>query len=156
MLTVLNGPTIEAGESESDSVDCSAGQLVRITMPTEWTQAPVTFMFSTDGVFFNEMYGLDGFAVMVKVVVPGSGVIIPADIGRAIAHLKFRSGTEGSPVVQKDRRQFAVTIFNEDAPPSGGIAGASSRATDYSVSAGSGAGGGPKGKPGDPGKPGPK
>jgi len=124
MLTVLNGPTIEPGESESDSVDCSAGQLVRITMPTEWTKAPLTFMFSTDGVFYNEMYGLDGYAVTIKTVVPGAGVIIPENIGRAIAFLKLRSGSEGSPVVQKDRRAFAVTILTDEETPaesSGGL-----------------------------------
>ena len=114
MLEVLNGPTIEKGESLSDAVDCSAGQLVRITMPTEWTDAPLTFQFSTDGVFFNEMYGLDGFAVTIKTVVPGAGVIIPHDIGVAIAHIKFRSGTHGNPVEQEEQRAFAVTIMTED------------------------------------------
>ena len=116
-LQVLNGPTIEAGESLSDAVDCSGGQLVRITMPSEWdSDAPLTFEFSTDGTFFNDMFGLDGYAVTVKVVVPGSGVIIPADIGRAIAFIKFRSGTRGNPIEQKERRQFAATIVTDDAP----------------------------------------
>jgi hypothetical protein len=117
MLQVIEGPTIEAGESLSNEVDCSAGQLVRITMPAEWTEAPLTFEFSTDGVFFNQMYGLDGFAVKVPVVVPKSGVIIPGDIGRAIAFIRFRSGHEGNPVEQKGIRNFAVTILVEgDAP----------------------------------------
>jgi len=151
MLTVLNGPTIAAGESESDSVDCSGGQLVRITMPVEWDDAPITFMFSTDGVFYNEMYGLDGFAVMVKTVVPGSGVIIPADIGRAIAHLKLRSGNEGNPVKQRGSRAFAVTIYSEDIPQPLGQARAASGAF-----ANAGSVSGPMGKPGDPGKPGPR
>lgn len=114
MLQVLNGPTIEAGESLSDGVDCSGGQLVRITMPTDWDDdAPLTFEFSTDGTFYNDMFGLDGYAVTIAHVVKGSGVIIPADIGRAIAFIKFRSGGRGNPVVQKERRQFAVTIVRE-------------------------------------------
>ena len=58
MLQVLEGPKIEAGESLSDGVDCSAGQLVRITMPYTWTPAPITFQFSTDGVFYNDMFQL--------------------------------------------------------------------------------------------------
>jgi hypothetical protein len=119
MLQVLNGPTIEAGEWLSDAVDCSAGQLVRITMPTDWDDAELTFQFSTDGVMFNDMFGLDAFAVSVKTVVPGSGVIIPADVGRAIAFIKFRSGSRGNPVVQSDRRQFAVTIVTDQAAPVG-------------------------------------
>jgi len=111
MLKVIEGPTILAGESLSDVVDCSAGELVRITMPEGWTEAPLTFEFSTDGMFFNPMYKLDGFAVTIDVVVPGSGVIIPANVGHAIAFLKFRSGTEGNPVPQEADRRFAVAIL---------------------------------------------
>jgi hypothetical protein len=114
MLEVLNGPTIEKGESLSDAVDCSEGELVRITMPAEWTEAQLTFQFSSDGVFFNELYQLDGFAVTLPVVVPGAGVIVPHDIARAINFIKFRSGTEGNPVKQDETRNFAVTIRIEE------------------------------------------
>lgn len=110
MLQVLNGPTIERGESLSDGIDCSGGELVRITMPAEWTEAPLTFEFSSDGEFYNDMFGLDGYAVKVDVVVPGSGVIVPVAVGRAVAWIKFRSGTRGNPVEQQEQRQFAVTI----------------------------------------------
>ena len=129
MLLVLNGPVIEAGESESDGIDCSAGQLVRITMPSgPWDgDAPLTLLFSSDGLFFNEMYNLDGFPVKVNVVVPGSGVIIPEHVGRAVAWLKLRSGHEYQPVVQRHRQQFAVTILVPDGAdvdaPSGAGAG---------------------------------
>ena len=119
MLTVVNGPMIAAGESLSEAIDVSAGQMVRITCPPEWTEAPLTFEFSTDGVFFNEMFGLDGYAVKIDHVVPGAGVIIPSDIGRAIAHIKFRSGMHSQPVEQEAERWFAVTIYSEGeaAPP---------------------------------------
>jgi len=116
MLQVLNGPTIAEGESLSDGIDCSAGQLVRITMPPEWTESKLTFQFSSDGVFYNEMYGLDGYAVTVDVVVPGSGVIIPVNMGRAIAFIKFRSGTEGNPIPQEAQRTFSVALFTESTP----------------------------------------
>jgi hypothetical protein len=114
MLQVLNGPTIARGESLSDAVDCSAGELCRITMPPEWTDASLTFEFSTDGMFYNPMYGLDGYAVQIDTVVEGAGVIIPSEIGRAIAFLKFRSGTHGNPVEQEAERVFAVTIIVSD------------------------------------------
>jgi hypothetical protein len=115
MLTVLNGPIIKAGESLSEAVDCGDGELVRITMPPDWTFASLTFQFSTDGVFFNELYGFDAFAVTIKTVVPGSGVIIPSDIGRAIKFIKFRSGTEGNPIPQEEDRNFAVAVYSEGA-----------------------------------------
>jgi len=114
MLQVIEGPTIKAGESLSDAVDCRGGELCRITMPAEWDDASLTFVFSTDGVFFNRMYGLDGYAVTIDEVVPGAGVIIPSEIGRAIAFIKFRSGTHGNPVEQSADRVFAVTIIVPD------------------------------------------
>ena len=114
MLQVIEGPTIQAGESLSDSVDCTAGQLVRITVPEDWPPAALTFQFSTDGMFFNEMYGLDGFAVTITTVVEGAGVIIPEHIGRAVAHIKFRSGTKGNPVEQEATRVFAVAVLTPD------------------------------------------
>jgi len=114
MLQVLEGPTIAIGESLSNGVDCSAGQLVRITMPYTWDGAPITFQFSTDGVFYNDMFGLDGYEVTIADVIKNTGVIIPADIGRAIAHLKIRSGTRGNPIVQFEARTFALTILVPD------------------------------------------
>jgi hypothetical protein len=110
MLQVINGPVIEAGESLSDAVDCSAGELVRITMPSDWTEAPLTFQFSSDGVAYNEMCGIDGYAVTIPNIWPGSGVVIPDAVGKAVTFIKFRSGSAGNPVVQEERRQFAVAI----------------------------------------------
>lgn len=115
MIKVLNGPFISAGESLSDAVDCTSGQLCRITMPPEWSDdAELTFQFSSDGVFFNDMYGIDGYAVTIPEVVPGAGVIIPESIGRAIAFIKFRSGTPGNPIVQEADRAFAVALITDE------------------------------------------
>ena len=36
-IVVLEGPKILAGESLSDGLDCSAGQIVKITFPYTWT-----------------------------------------------------------------------------------------------------------------------
>jgi hypothetical protein len=113
MLQVLEGPTIAAGESLSDVIDCTAGQLVRITMPPEWDEAPLTFQISTDGVFFNDLFQLDGYEVAIEDVVPGSAVLIPESIGRAIAFMRFRSGTRRGHVKQDQPRVFAVAIITE-------------------------------------------
>ena len=110
-LTVVNGPVIRAGESLSEGLDLTMGQLVRITMPPEWDEAALTFQFSSDGLFYNDMYMLDGFAATIPVVVEGSGVIIPADVGHAVAFLKIRSGTPGNPVVQSAERWFACALL---------------------------------------------
>ena len=52
-LSVINGPIIAAGEAVSEAIDCSGGDLVRITMPAGWTRAPnLTVLVSTDGEGF--------------------------------------------------------------------------------------------------------
>jgi hypothetical protein len=110
-IQIINGPIISAGESLSDEIDCSAGELVRITMPGAWTgSAALTFQISTDGIFYNDLFGLDGYEIALPVVVPGAAVIVPSDIGRAVVFIKFRSGTRSAPVVQQDLRDFAVAI----------------------------------------------
>jgi hypothetical protein len=119
-LQVLNGPFIQAGESLSDAVDCSAGELVRLTMPGAWSDAaPLTFQISTDGVFYNDLFTLDGHELTLPVVVPGAAVLVSHDVGRAIAFIKFRSGTRAAPVPQQELREFAVAI---DVPDAAGAA----------------------------------
>jgi hypothetical protein len=116
MLKVLNGPVIRANESLSEPLDCSAGDLLRLTMPTEWTAAPLTFQISSDGQFYNDAFTMDGYEVTLPVVVPGSGVIVPLDVGKAIAWIKFRSGSRAAPVPQEAERQFAVAINTYQGP----------------------------------------
>ena len=123
MLQVLEGPFINRGELLSEPLDCGAGQMVRITMPADWTEAGLTFQISTDGVFFNDLFGLDGYEVAIDNVVPGSAVLIPEGIGRAIAFVRFRSGTRANPVEQEADRAFAVAIRTE-APAGLGFRGA--------------------------------
>jgi hypothetical protein len=123
MLKVLNGPTIAAGESLSDAIDCSAGQLVAITMPEGWSDgqgnkgASLTFQYSPDGQAYSELCNIDGFAVTVPQVVPGSTVVVSADVGRATAWLKLRSGSAGNPVAQEEARTFALSIMTAAAAP---------------------------------------
>lgn len=113
-LEIINGPFIQAGESLSDAIDCSAGPLVRITMPGGWTPANLTFQLSSDGEMFNDLYDVKGDPITI-VVVPGSTVRIPLEWSTMIAFIKFRSGTAEHPVSQTELREFAVAIQN-DAP----------------------------------------
>jgi|SRR5215510_1491859 len=103
-LTVINGPTIGAGQTLSDVVDCTGGQLVRITVPAEWSQAMLTFQLSSDGVGYNDLYDSQGNLVAINVVA-GSAVLVPELLGNAAAFLKFRSSAP-----QAEQRTFAVAI----------------------------------------------
>jgi hypothetical protein len=116
-LQVLNGPFIRAGQSLSEGLDCSAGEIVRITMPGDWTPAALSFQFSTDGAMYNELYHVVGFPdsfvgypVVLTRVVAGIGLVMPANFSRGIVWVKFRSGTQAVPVVQQMEREFAVAI----------------------------------------------
>jgi hypothetical protein len=116
-LTVINGPFIEAGESLSDGVDCSGGNAVRITMPGKWDGGNLTFQISTDGTLYNDLFTIDGKEVTM-VVEPGAAVRISAEWASFWNFIKFRSGTRDHPVVQKELREFAITLHTHDeAPP---------------------------------------
>jgi hypothetical protein len=118
---VIAGPVIEAGQSVSSAIDCTEGQPVRITMPPEWNTAALTFQISDDGEAFNNLYDLDR-EIRIKPAVAGSAIALPTEAsaidqsGRAKpplpagVHLRIRSGTAASPVIQTARREFTVTI----------------------------------------------
>jgi hypothetical protein len=114
-LEIINGPIIQPGESLSDAIDCSAGPLVRITMPAGWTPGGnLTFQLSSDGNGFNNLYDVNGEEITV-VVVPGAAVRIPLEWSTMIAFIKFRSGSANNPVPQEVQRDFAVAIQTPDA-----------------------------------------
>jgi hypothetical protein len=109
-LTIVDGPTIKLGESLSDGVDCSAGTIVRITVPQEYTPANLTFQVSSDGNLYNDLFSSDGGEITV-VAKPSSGIIIPEAWARSIGFIKFRSGTRDHPVKQtKDDCKFAIAV----------------------------------------------
>jgi hypothetical protein len=109
-LAIVDGPTILKGESLSDGADCSAGRIVRITCPQEFTDANLTFQVSTDGNLFNDLYDDEGREITIAAQ-PDSGIVIDRTWTRSIAFIKFRSGTRSHPVPQtKDDCKFAIAI----------------------------------------------
>lgn len=124
MLKVIEGPTIKAGESLSDAINVGIGLLVRLNMPKEWTDAPITFQLSVDGEYFRDAFNLDGYAVTVQNVVPDSGVVLPEHVGNAVGWLRIRSGIESDPVAQDEDRVFGCVVVTDEAatpPPEGGM-----------------------------------
>jgi hypothetical protein len=108
-IKIVIGPFIQPGEDLSDAINCSAGNPVRLTMPGQWDDAPLTFQVSTDNKMFNDLYDHLGNEIEV-VVVPGAGVIVPPDWLRSAVFIKFRSGLADAPVAQSDLREFAIAI----------------------------------------------
>jgi hypothetical protein len=115
MLQVLDGPTIAQGESLSEGIDCSGGNIVRITVPQEYTRANMTFQVSSDGNGYNDLYDAQGNEVTI-VAKPDSGIVIQEQWGRVVGFIKLRSGTRANPVEQQTDCKFAIAIEVADAP----------------------------------------
>jgi hypothetical protein len=116
-LTVVDGPTIAAGESLSDGADCSAGTIVRITVPQEFTPANLTFQVSSDGNFYNDLHTANGEEITVAAK-PDTGIVLAEAWTRSIAFIKFRSGTRTHPVPQREDCRFSVAV-ETNAPAAG-------------------------------------
>ena len=74
-LQIVDGPTIKLGKSLSDGADCSAGTIVRITVPQEFTPANLTFQVSSDGNLYNDLFTASGEEVTI-VAKPDTGIVI--------------------------------------------------------------------------------
>jgi hypothetical protein len=121
MLKIVDGPTIAAGESLSgDGADCSEGTIVRITVPQEFTPANLTFMVSTDGNFYNDLYDAGGEEIAIAAK-PDTAIVVSEHWTKSINFIKFRSGTRKNPVPQREDCKFAVAVEAAD----GGAAAAS-------------------------------
>jgi hypothetical protein len=110
-LTVINGPIIQAGQSLSAAVDCTAGQLVRLTMPADWSEAVLTFEISSDNIGYNPLYQFGAMYEVTVPVIPGCGILV-SEVWKGIQWVKFRSGTLLRPVVQPVQREFSVALWS--------------------------------------------
>lgn len=108
-LSIVDGPTIAAGESLSDGADCTGGSIVRITIPQEFTPANLTFQASSDGNFYNDLYDNNGDEVTLPVKADTT-VVVSSHWTRSIGFIKFRSGTRKAPVEQKVDCRFAIAV----------------------------------------------
>ena len=111
--------TIPQDESMSPALDCRAGRLVHIGMPSDWTAAPITFQVSPDSVNYLDLYhsqvttgAFVPYEAIVPTVIPNSFLSLPPDTGLSIGWLKVRSGTRQTPVNQQASRKFTFVFDN--------------------------------------------
>ena len=96
-LITLTGPIIAASGSLSSGLDCTGGSIVRIAMPDVWTPANLTFQVSTTGSDWTDLFDDDGREVTLTVR-PGGSVLASNNTNlRALAFVKFRSGSREFP-----------------------------------------------------------
>jgi hypothetical protein len=118
-LTIVDGPTILEGESLSDAADCSAGTIVRITVPQEFTDANLTFQASSDGSMYNDLYNDKEEEITLRAKADTT-IVVSAPWTRTVAFIKIRSGTRANPVPQKVTTKLAVAVETPDTPPIAG------------------------------------
>ena len=103
-LTIVDGPTIPHNESLSDGADCSGGDIVRITVPQEFTPANLTFQSSSDGNMYNDLYDAEGEEILRT-------IIVAAEWAKTLGWIKIRSGTRAAPVAQsRDACKFGIAL----------------------------------------------
>jgi hypothetical protein len=104
--------TIAAGQSLSAAINLtiSAGQLVRMYAPPDWTSAPLTIQVSSDGVeVYRNLFQVDGKEFRI-VVIPNSAILVSDAVGKGLAFIKLRSGTADLPIVQPINRDFKLVV----------------------------------------------
>ena len=109
-LKIVDGPTIPLNESLSDGADCTGGNIVRITVPMEFTSANLTFQSSSNGDLYNDLYDAHGNEVTM-VAKPDTTIIVEAPWARSLGWIKIRSGTRKAPVEQtRDEVKFGIAL----------------------------------------------
>jgi hypothetical protein len=112
-FVVVDGPTITQGESLSDGVDCSAGQIVRITVPQEYNDGDMpnvmSFQVSSDGGSYNDLFDDEGHEITI-VARPDQAIIIDRSWARTVGFIKLRSGTRDKPVKQTADCKLAIAL----------------------------------------------
>jgi hypothetical protein len=85
-------------------------------MPPGWVGDTLTFQTSSDGNGYNDVFEPDGKELVFKVIA-GTGIL---GMRLTTGFVKFRSGTREHPVVQPEKRDFAVALdVLPTAPPAG-------------------------------------
>jgi hypothetical protein len=104
-LNVLDGPTIDAGESVSSVLDLGTDYIVGLIMPDEWTPAVVSLLVSPDGDTFHDLLDFYGGAVTFNVQ-PNAAVNVDPQRLMLARYLQLRSGSKSDPVRQQKTRNF--------------------------------------------------
>ncbi len=111
-ITVIDGPTVRAGESLSDAIDLAAqqgkaiaGLIVPFDMPTTY----ITFQLSQGPDDFRDLWSVNGSQVSIYIN-PGARMVFDTNWSLVADFLKIRCGTSVHPIVQPVDRVFKTII----------------------------------------------
>jgi len=113
MPIVFVTAVIPAGASLSSAINASDGKVLRVTTPTAWTPAKLSFQVSNDGTTFTNAVSFRGKEILVPCKANRTVLAQTAEEHAAalqFVHVKFRSGPSHAPVPQAAARTFTVAI----------------------------------------------
>lgn len=101
--------TIAPGAALAPPIDLGRQRLHTITIPAEWTAAPITFRASHDGAMFHDLYDRDGEVTLSNTAVgPERSLAVDVAVFFGIRFLQIRSGTSEAPVNQAAERSLGL------------------------------------------------
>lgn len=101
--------TIANGANLSAAINIVGSGIVRITTPSAWTAANLTFQVSHDGTTFNNLYDQYGSEYTVVAAASRAITLQPSDFA-GFNYIKVRSGTSGTPVTQAADRSLILAV----------------------------------------------
>ena len=116
-ITVLDGPTIRAGESLSDSIDLVSQQgkaIAGLLIPFDMPMTYITFQLSQGLDDFRDLYSVHGGEVTIYIS-PGARMVFDTNWSLVSDYLKIRTGTAQFPIVQEQDRVFKTIIATDPA-----------------------------------------
>ncbi len=104
--------TIEADESLSNSVDISRFSKFALQMPSEWTEADISFVSDDDNIgTFLPVKGADGLEIVVEAEASEYvSIDIYSSVFEPLHFIKLRSGTASVPIAQESERQIKIIM----------------------------------------------
>ena len=104
--------TIPSGASRSAEFDCRGYRIARLTTPSAWTAAALTFLSApVSGGTFNPVVDDGGIEASIPVAVNQSiGVVNNVLVLSGIQFCKLRSGIAATPVNQAADRVITVVL----------------------------------------------
>jgi hypothetical protein len=108
---VYKTATIPAGQSVSNSVDCTAGAPTVVFLPLDWTPARLSYQVSWDGTNWRDVADRTAREISVNII-PGTAVHLSDEWSSSAlgGWIRFRSGSRDGAIPQAADRVFTVLI----------------------------------------------
>jgi hypothetical protein len=101
--------TIPAGQSLSNAADLSAGSMVMLMTPVNWTAANISFQVSEDNVLWRDLFDANGNEI-VKAMGPNRAISVDPSYTAGAMWVKLMSGPRQNPVPQEQDATFTLVI----------------------------------------------